>query len=559
MSDDKAIKKSERGALHELEKICGVSFSKVFHSSVDISENRFDIREDDGSITRLGLDFEKIDIDNQKINLIGEQVSKFTSLEELLIKKSKDKNLPEWIKNLASLKTLIAKSCGLTSIPEFIKELSNLTNLDMSYNMISQLPDWLPDLPNLKRINIFQRRPDLVLSQSNFGIFRSLVEKGVEVSNVDKRLHLDMGIPLEKVSVLRHITTKSGDNNIIPLEMKSADRPLDELRKYVIEPRIVDGKIVHLAIFQNYIPKLPDNIGELEDLEKINLKYNSLTSLPESFGNLKKLKELDLSDNQLTSLPESFVNLTSITKLNLINNQLIEIPTQLWALKELTDLDLSGNPLNPEDLNLSKKTPDVITETLRKKATIRIFISHAVIDFEPYRIEELVNYLESQKEISQVLFCEEDMSGSIDQWMLDNVQRCQLVLFIGTNKSVFNSVDCDNELQLANKFSIPVIPLKGMDIDWPDLAEKKLSRQLGLEYDLDNFDEFCANIYKYIENLKREINLMEKTERLAGITDIYERFRLMLDEKLSDVSRKMDQMIVTMERITERLDRLENK
>jgi hypothetical protein len=203
-------------------------------------------------------------------------------------------------------------------------------------------------------------------------------------------------------------------------------------------------------------------------------------------------------------------------------------------------LNLGGNPLSVEENTIIQKVPDLIREYLREKATIRVFISHAVIDFGPYRIGDLVNYLEKQKEISQVYFCEEDLAGNIDEWMLEAVQKSQLILFIGTQKSVFYSADCANELQLADKFSIPVIPLKGKDIDWLDLAEKNLSRELGLEYDAENFDSFCQDLYKYIENFKREINLMEKEERRLGIIDIYERFRLMLDENLSDINRKMD-------------------
>lgn len=156
--------------------------------------------------------------------------------------------------------------------------------------------------------------------------------------------------------------------------------------------------------------------------------------------------------------------------------------------------------------------------------------------------KELVDYLQKQNEISQVFFCEEDLAGNIDEWMLNAVQKSQLILFIGTNKSVFNSPDCNNELQLADKFSIPVIPLKGKDVDWPDLAEKNLSRELGIEYDVENFDTFCADIYKYIYNFKRELDLMGKEERQTGMIDIYERFRLMLDERLAEISRKMDDL-----------------
>ena len=162
--------------------------------------------------------------------------------------------------------------------------------------------------------------------------------------------------------------------------------------------------------------------------------------------------------------------------------------------------------------------------------------------------------MEKQKEISEVYFCEEDLAGNIDQWMLDAVQKCQLILFIGTNKSVYNSADCANELQLADKFSIPVIPIKGFDVDWPNLAERNLSRELGLEFDKDNFDAFCEDLYKYIENFKREINLMEKEERHLGIIDIYERFRLMMDEKLSEIYRKIDDLAEKVNNLEKRIE-----
>ena len=227
---------------------------------------------------------------------------------------------------------------------------------------------------------------------------------------------------------------------------------------------------------------------------------------------------------------------------DLSNNQFDEIPTVLWPFKDLTEFNISNNPLNDEEKTIIQKNPDAIREYLRKKATIAIFISHAVIDFEPYQIENLVNFLKNQKEISEAYFCEEDLAGNIDEWMLDTVQKSQLLLFIGTKKSVFNSADCDNELQLADKYSIPIIPLKGNDIDWTDLAEKNLSRELGLEYDKDNFEEFCNDLYKYIYNFKREIDLMGEKERQKGIINIYERFRLILDEKLSDINRKLTEL-----------------
>ena len=306
--------------------------------------------------------------------------------------------------------------------------------------------------------------------------------------------------------------------------------------------KIEDGKVVEWRIFEYNINSLPDNFGVFKALKSLTITRTPLEVLPNSFGKLTKLEHLDLSGNKLHSLPDSFINLISIKQLDLSNNKFGEIPRELWPLNQLSTLNLAGNPFSPEELTISKKIPELILEYLRKEAAIQIFISHAVVDFEPYRIGDIVEYLKKQKEISQVYFCEEDLAGNIDEWMLETVQKSQLLLFIATKKSVFNSADCANELQLADKFTIPVIPIKGYDVDWSNLAEINLSRELGLQFDKENFNDFCSNLYKYILNFKREIDLMSGETRRKGITDIYERFRLMLDETIGEISRKIDKL-----------------
>ena len=48
---------------------------------------------------------------------------------------------------------------------------------------------------------------------------------------------------------------------------------------------------------------LPPEIGQLTNLQQLNLSYNRLTRLPPEIGQLTNLQELDLSNNPLTSLP----------------------------------------------------------------------------------------------------------------------------------------------------------------------------------------------------------------------------------------------------------------
>ena len=52
---------------------------------------------------------------------------------------------------------------------------------------------------------------------------------------------------------------------------------------------------------------------------------------------------------------------------------------------------------------------------------------------------------------------------------------------------------------------------------------------------------------------------MDKETRQKGITDIYERFRLMLDESISDMKRKIDNFAKNLDELSERIEKLEEK
>ncbi|MER7282147.1 leucine-rich repeat domain-containing protein [Dactylosporangium sp. NPDC000244] len=51
-------------------------------------------------------------------------------------------------------------------------------------------------------------------------------------------------------------------------------------------------------------------------LRELRLGANKLTTLPESLGNLTALTKLDVHENQLTALPEGLGNLTALTQLS---------------------------------------------------------------------------------------------------------------------------------------------------------------------------------------------------------------------------------------------------
>jgi Leucine-rich repeat (LRR) protein len=90
---------------------------------------------------------------------------------------------------------------------------------------------------------------------------------------------------------------------------------------------------------------LPDSIGNLINLQELDLENNQLSSLPDSIGNLINLQSLDLENNQLSSLPDSIGNLINLHKLDLSSNQFSSLPDSIGNLINLQQLYLSSNKL----------------------------------------------------------------------------------------------------------------------------------------------------------------------------------------------------------------------
>ncbi len=90
---------------------------------------------------------------------------------------------------------------------------------------------------------------------------------------------------------------------------------------------------------------LPESIGQLAELQELNVSYTALTTVPESLGQLAQLQKLEVQCNQLTALPECVGELTQLKELSVHNNQLSTLPESLGRLPQLQDLDVGWNQL----------------------------------------------------------------------------------------------------------------------------------------------------------------------------------------------------------------------
>ena len=112
---------------------------------------------------------------------------------------------------------------------------------------------------------------------------------------------------------------------------------------------VYNGRVTGLFLGDNQMTgPIPSELGNLANLQELNLRYNQLTGpIPPELGNLANLEWLSFSGNQLRgSIPSELGKLANLEWLILSDNRLTgAIPPELSQLANLEWLSFSGNQL----------------------------------------------------------------------------------------------------------------------------------------------------------------------------------------------------------------------
>nr|KAJ3422256.1 hypothetical protein HK105_000502 [Polyrhizophydium stewartii] len=183
-------------------------------------------------------------------------------------------------------------------VPSTLCTLPNLTSLDVSNNLLTCIPESTEDLEQLKflcgliRGNNLSEFPDCICELVNL----EYLFIGGKWENNDRIKYLPSGI----------------------------------------------GKLKNLRSL-NSLTELPEDIGDLKTLIRLDLSQNSIYELPPEIGHLKRLNFLhlrqlsilDLGYNRLTVLPREICEIESLQALILTDNHITSIPDDLLDLTEL--------------------------------------------------------------------------------------------------------------------------------------------------------------------------------------------------------------------------------
>jgi internalin A len=123
----------------------------------------------------------------------------------------------------------------------------------------------------------------------------------------------------------------------------------------LIETAAREGR-TELDLSSKGLTELPPQIGQLIQLQSLNLRYNKLPVLPSEIGQLTQLHSLDLRNNQLTVLPSEIGQMTYLQSLDVSYNKLTALPPEIDQLTQLQSLSLRGNPRTVLSLELWRLT-----------------------------------------------------------------------------------------------------------------------------------------------------------------------------------------------------------
>jgi len=110
-----------------------------------------------------------------------------------------------------------------------------------------------------------------------------------------------------------------------------------------------------LCLWGNKITVLPEELGELVNMQLLYLSENELKTIPGEIFEMSNLIKLDLKKNSFTNIPPEINRLKKLKVLYLAYNQLTSLPEQIGELTNLEELDLKENPIHQEERDRIRK------------------------------------------------------------------------------------------------------------------------------------------------------------------------------------------------------------
>ena len=248
-------------------------------------------------------------------------------ISKLILASNQITKISPKIRNLASLQILDMHDNNLKVLPEEIGALENLSRLNLSHNKLTFLPVGFYKLKQLRVVNLCHNE---------------LNELDEELGNLDMLDNLDIAhnklieLPAS-IGCLSKVSNFNASHNMlesIPYEisfMRSVNcLEMSHNNIQELGDSIKDLHCLERVYLQHNKLKVMPILKSCQHLKEIYLGFNQIEELTDiDLENMPNIKLLDLRDNKIPSLPDEIINLQGLERLDVSNNDLATLPFSL--------------------------------------------------------------------------------------------------------------------------------------------------------------------------------------------------------------------------------------
>ncbi len=312
----------------------------------------------------------ELDLSLMGLAEVPEAIGSLAQLQELNLFNNQLTALPEAIGSLTQLQELDLSYNQLTALPEAIGSLAQLQKLSLANNQLIKLPEAIGSLAQLQSLNLYHNQlTTLPESLGKLTQLQILILVGNNLVVLPQRL--------DNLNRLKVLSLSSNPFAFLP----------EQLEKLT--------QLQHLYLSGIKLNSLPTWLSQFPELETLGLSSNELNNLPESLSQLPRLRDLQLGSsehmegidfsygqysdicNNLTLLPEWVGHLTQLRKLDLQGCSLIDLPLSLSRLEHLELIRLDDNPLNPDLASAYEQGTEAVVQYLRARAEGEVALNEA--------------------------------------------------------------------------------------------------------------------------------------------------------------------------------------
>ena len=290
-----------------------------------------------------------LNVSRNNLEGIGNLLGNLSHLVQLDLSHNKLWNLP-WpaMMKMIYLEKLELQDNPLTLLPASIADLTRIAVLDLADTELKMLPADMINMVNLEILNL--ENVDIE------GPNTLTVAAGIE--NIMEFLKLMRECRVSSNLSLKSYQCEGGRKmGFQPYNLCTAltSLTLVESELEFVPSAVLDlSNLTFLDLSDNKLQHFPDSVGvNLEHLETLLIRNNTLKSLPSGIGGLTALETLVLSSNALETLPKSIGKCTNLAVLDLKDNHVNFLPKEILACKKITNLDMEFRYLTVlQSLNL---------------------------------------------------------------------------------------------------------------------------------------------------------------------------------------------------------------